>query len=77
MPGHKDSKGKDESLAGEKRAGRGFRPPESSSSSERDLSYHCPEIDSLREATGMMLSEEKKPLGAKKTHEANHKGDHL
>ncbi|XP_066483457.1 uncharacterized protein [Tiliqua scincoides] len=72
LPGHKDSKGKD--VAGEKRASRGSVQPESSSSSERDLSYHCPEIDSLREAAGMMLLEEKKPLGAKRSHEANHKG---
>ncbi|KAJ6655107.1 hypothetical protein lerEdw1_006011 [Lerista edwardsae] len=71
LPGNK---GKDSALAGEKRAGHEPAQPESSSSSERDLSYHCPEIDSLRDAAGMMLLDEKKPLVGKRTHEANHKG---
>ncbi|XP_053118413.1 NAC-alpha domain-containing protein 1-like isoform X2 [Hemicordylus capensis] len=74
LPGNKDSRGKDSVSAGEKRTGRGSLQLESSSSSERELSYHCPEIESLREAAGIMLLEEKKPMVGKRTPEANHKG---
>ncbi|XP_063003647.1 LOW QUALITY PROTEIN: NAC-alpha domain-containing protein 1 [Elgaria multicarinata webbii] len=75
LPGNKDSRGKDSVSTGEKRADRGSALLESSSSSsERELSYRCPEIESLREAAGMLLLEEKKPLVGKSTQEANHKG---
>ncbi|XP_053265360.1 NAC-alpha domain-containing protein 1-like [Podarcis raffonei] len=74
LPGNKDAREKDSVSAGEKRGDRGPAQLESSSSSDRELLYRCPEIESLREATGMMLLEEKKALTGKRTHEANHKG---
>ncbi|XP_034985696.2 NAC-alpha domain-containing protein 1 [Zootoca vivipara] len=74
LPGNKDAREKDSVSAGEKRGDRGPVQLESSSSSERELLYRCPEIESLREATGMMLLEEKKALAGKRPHEANHKG---
>ncbi|XP_015276490.1 PREDICTED: serine/arginine repetitive matrix protein 1-like, partial [Gekko japonicus] len=46
---------------------------DSSSSSERELPYRCPEIESLREATGIVLLDEKKSLVGWGTQEANHK----
>ncbi|XP_060104230.1 NAC-alpha domain-containing protein 1-like [Heteronotia binoei] len=73
LPGNKDSRGKDFLSAVEKRTDRGPLLLDSSSSSERELPYRCPEIESLREATGMVLLEEKKPLGGRGAHEANHK----
>ncbi|KAJ7322655.1 hypothetical protein JRQ81_018942 [Phrynocephalus forsythii] len=74
LPGNKDARGKDSAAAEERRAARGSLQLESSSSSERELSYRCPEIDSLKEAAGMMLLEETKPPGGKRGHEANQKG---
>ncbi|XP_042330690.1 NAC-alpha domain-containing protein 1-like [Sceloporus undulatus] len=75
LPGNKDSRGKGSaSSAGEKRVDRGSLELELSSSSERELSYRCPEIESLREATGAMLLDEKKPLVGKRIQETNHKG---
>ncbi|KAJ1098902.1 hypothetical protein NDU88_004009 [Pleurodeles waltl] len=49
---------------------------ESSSSSESDTPYHCPELNSLREATGRALrSEAKTPLmGLKACERINHRG---
>nr|XP_056713144.1 NAC-alpha domain-containing protein 1-like [Euleptes europaea] len=73
LPGNKDSRGKDSLSAGEKRANHGALLLESSSSSERELPYRCPEIESLREAAGMVLLDEKKPLVGRGAHEANHK----
>uniref|UniRef100_A0ACB8FW66 Uncharacterized protein n=1 Tax=Sphaerodactylus townsendi TaxID=933632 RepID=A0ACB8FW66_9SAUR len=75
LPGNKDSRSKDSLSAREKRVDRGALLLESSSSSERDLPYRCPEIESLREATGMALLGEKKPSVGRGTHEANHKGN--
>ncbi|XP_033021439.1 NAC-alpha domain-containing protein 1-like [Lacerta agilis] len=75
LPGNKDTREKDSVSAGEKRGDRGPVQLESSSSSERELLYRCPEIESLREATGMMLlEEEEKALAGKRSHEANQKG---
>nr|XP_020655864.1 NAC-alpha domain-containing protein 1-like [Pogona vitticeps] len=74
LPGNKDVRGKASASAVERRADRGSLQLESSSSGERDLSYRCPEMESLKEATGVMLLEEKKPLVGKRGHEANHKG---
>ncbi|XP_061442316.1 NAC-alpha domain-containing protein 1-like [Rhineura floridana] len=74
LPGNKDARGKDSVSAGEKPGDRGSVQMESSSSSERELLYRCPEIESLREAAGMILLEEKKPLVGKRTQETNHKG---
>ncbi|XP_078518688.1 uncharacterized protein LOC144783816 [Lissotriton helveticus] len=49
---------------------------ESSSSSESDAPYHCPELNSLREATGRVLrSEVKTPLiSSKACEKINHRG---
>ncbi|XP_044275481.1 NAC-alpha domain-containing protein 1-like [Varanus komodoensis] len=74
LPGNKDSRGKDSASAGEKRADHRPARLDSSSSSERELSYRCPEIESLQEAAGLMLVEEKKPLVGKQAQEANQKG---
>ncbi|XP_054847253.1 NAC-alpha domain-containing protein 1-like [Eublepharis macularius] len=73
LPGNKDSRAKDSLSAGEKRADRGPPQLDSSSSSERELSYRCPEIESLREATGVVLLEEEKPLVDRGSRDANHK----
>ncbi|KAL8164680.1 UNVERIFIED_CONTAM: hypothetical protein K2H54_002013 [Gekko kuhli] len=74
LPGNADSRGKDFLSAGEKRADRGAPLLlDSSSSSERELPYRCPEIECLREATGIVLLDEKKPLVGRGAQEANHK----
>ncbi|KAM6452671.1 uncharacterized protein PHA67_018883 isoform 1-T1 [Liasis olivaceus] len=67
LPGNRDSRAKDLVSAREKRAGRGSLPLESSSSEEREL-------ETLGEAAGMMLLEEKKPLVGKRVPDTNHKG---
>ncbi|XP_062840489.1 NAC-alpha domain-containing protein 1 isoform X2 [Anolis carolinensis] len=76
LPGGKEPCGKDSaassSSAGDKRADRGSLHLELSSSSEREMSYRCPEIESLREATGAMLLDEKKPVVGRRPRENHH-----
>uniref|UniRef100_A0A8C3K1H1 NAC-A/B domain-containing protein n=1 Tax=Calidris pygmaea TaxID=425635 RepID=A0A8C3K1H1_9CHAR len=52
---------------------RGSLQSESSSSSEGDPPYPCPEIQRLREATGIALRQDKQPPAPRRC-EANHKG---
>ncbi|XP_043397663.1 NAC-alpha domain-containing protein 1 isoform X2 [Chelonia mydas] len=73
LPGNKDARGRGSASAEERRAHRGSIQSESSSSSESELPYHCPEIESLREAAGMTLLEDKLPVGQRSC-EVNHKG---
>ncbi|XP_067326532.1 uncharacterized protein [Anolis sagrei] len=76
LPGGKEPRGKDSaassSSAGDKRADRESFQLDLSSSSEREMSYRCPEIESLREATGAMLLDEKKPLVGRRPQENHH-----
>ncbi|XP_065438600.1 NAC-alpha domain-containing protein 1 isoform X2 [Chrysemys picta bellii] len=73
LPGNKDARGRGSASAEERRAHRGSIQSESSSSSESELPYRCPEIESLREAAGMALLEDK-PLVGQRSCEVNHKG---
>ncbi|XP_065254563.1 NAC-alpha domain-containing protein 1-like [Emys orbicularis] len=73
FPGNKDARGRGSASAEERRAHRGSIQSESSSSSESELPYRCPEIESLREAAGMALLEDK-PLVGQRSCEVNHKG---
>ncbi|XP_019385397.1 PREDICTED: NAC-alpha domain-containing protein 1-like [Crocodylus porosus] len=73
-PGGKEPRGKEVAPAEERRAPRSAAPSESSSSSEGELPYRCPEIESLREAAGIAMLEDKKPLAVPRGREANHKG---
>ncbi|CAM4601274.1 unnamed protein product [Lepidochelys kempii] len=73
LPGNKDARGRGSASAEERRAHRSSIQSESSSSSESELPYHCPEIESLREAAGMTLLEDKLPVGQRSC-EVNHKG---
>ncbi|XP_019338525.2 NAC-alpha domain-containing protein 1 isoform X2 [Alligator mississippiensis] len=74
VPGSKEPRGKEVAPAEERRAPRSAAPSESSSSSEGELPYRCPEIESLREAAGIAMLEDKKPLAVPRGREANHKG---
>ncbi|XP_063159276.1 NAC-alpha domain-containing protein 1-like [Candoia aspera] len=67
LPGNRDSRAKDLVSTREKRTGRSSVLLESSSSEEREL-------ETLREAAGMMFLEEKKPLVGKRVSDVNHKG---
>ncbi|XP_038249485.1 NAC-alpha domain-containing protein 1-like isoform X2 [Dermochelys coriacea] len=73
LPGNKDARGRGSASAEERRAHRGSIQSESSSSSESELPYRCPEIESLQEAAGMTLLEDKPPVGQRSC-EVNHKG---
>ncbi|KAM9163515.1 uncharacterized protein ACDP82_001295 [Pangshura tecta] len=73
LPGNKDARGRGSASAEERRAHRGSIQSESSSSSESEPPYRCPEIETLREAAGMTLREDKLPVGQRSC-EVNHKG---
>ncbi|XP_044860621.1 NAC-alpha domain-containing protein 1-like isoform X2 [Mauremys mutica] len=73
LPGNKDARGRGSASAEERRAHRGSIQSESSSSSESEPPYRCPEIETLREAAGMTLLEDK-PLVGQRSCEVNHKG---
>ncbi|XP_050798347.1 NAC-alpha domain-containing protein 1-like isoform X2 [Gopherus flavomarginatus] len=73
LPGNKDTRGRGSASAEERQAHRGFIQLESSSSSESEPPYRCPEIETLREAAGMTLLEDK-PLVGQRSCEVNHKG---
>lgn len=59
--------------AEERRAHRGSIQSESSSSSESELPYRCPEIETLREAAGAALRDDR-PRAGQRSWEVNHKG---
>ncbi|XP_077160406.1 uncharacterized protein LOC143820913 isoform X1 [Paroedura picta] len=73
LSGNQDSRGQDFPSAGEKKPNRGLLVLDSSSSSERELPFRCPEIESLREATGVVLLDEQEPRVGRTAQEANHK----
>ncbi|XP_032655505.2 uncharacterized protein LOC116836149 [Chelonoidis abingdonii] len=73
LPGNKDTRGRGSASAEERQAHRGSIQLESSSSSESEPPYRCPEIETLQEAAGMTLLEDK-PLVGQRSCEVNHKG---
>lgn len=68
----KESRGRQAGMGG-RGPPRGSLQSESSSSSEADAPYPCPEIQRLREATGVALRQDKQPPAPRRC-EANHKG---
>ncbi|XP_074841351.1 uncharacterized protein LOC142008179 [Carettochelys insculpta] len=73
LPGNKDPRGRGSLSAEERRAPRGSIQSESSSSSDSELPYRCPEMESLREAAGVTRLEDQ-PLAGQRSCEVNHKG---
>ncbi|XP_067400595.1 NAC-alpha domain-containing protein 1-like [Emydura macquarii macquarii] len=74
LPGNKDARGRGSASMEEKRAHGGSIQSASSSSSESEPPYRCPELESLREPAALTRLEDEKPLVVQRSCDVNHKG---